>query len=116
MLSFVLLFSTLSQSIVATTVYAGNILMMEVALEGRMDSATAPGFEKEIFQKLDGVTELVLDFTDLAYLSSAGLRVLLSCQKKMNAAKGSMVVKHVNEIIMEVFEATGFDSILTVEQ
>ena len=46
---------------------------MEVALEGRMDSATAPGFEKEIFQKLDGVTELVLDFTDLAYLSSAGL-------------------------------------------
>ena len=74
------------------------------------------GFEKEIFQKLDGVTELVLDFTDLAYLSSAGLRVLLSCQKKMNAAKGSMVVKHVNEIIMEVFEATGFDSILTVEQ
>ena len=79
---------------------------MEVALEGRMDSATAPGFEKEIFQKLDGVTELVLDFTDLAYLSSAGLRVLLSCQKKM----------HVNEIIMEVFEATGFDSILTVEQ
>ena len=88
---------------------------MEVALEGRMDSATAPGFEKEIFQKLDGVTELVLD-SDLAYLSSAGLRVLLSCQKKMNAAKGSMVVKHVNEIIMEVFEATGFDSILTVEQ
>ena len=83
---------------------------MEVALEGRMDSATAPGFEKEIFH------ELVLDFTDLAYLSSAGLRVLLSCQKKMNAAKGSMVVKHVNEIIMEVFEATGFDSILTVEQ
>ena len=82
---------------------------MEVALEGRMDSATAPEFEKEIFQKLDGVTEL-------AYLSSAGLRVLLSCQKKMNAAKGSMVVKHVNEIIMEVFEATGFDSILTVEQ
>ena len=49
---------------------------MEVALEGRMDSATAPEFEKEIFQKLDGVTELVLDFTDLAYLSSAGLRVL----------------------------------------
>ena len=89
---------------------------MEVALEGRMDSATAPEFEKEIFQKLDGVTELVLDFTDLAYLSSAGLRVLLSFQKKMNAAKGSMVVKYVNEIIMEVFEATGFDSILTVEQ
>ena len=68
---------------------------MEVALEGRMDSATAPGFEKEIFQKLDGVTELVLDFTDLAYLFSAGLRVLLSCQKKMNAAKGSILSESV---------------------
>lgn len=89
---------------------------MEVTLEGRMDSTTAPEFEREIFPQLEGITELILDFSDLAYLSSAGLRVLLSCQKKMNAAKGSMVVKHVNEIIMEVFEATGFDSILTVEQ
>lgn len=89
---------------------------MEVVLEGRMDSTTAPEFEKEIFPQLEGITELVLDFSDLAYLSSAGLRVLLSCQKKMNAAKGSMVVKNVNEIIMEVFEATGFDSILTIEK
>ena len=68
---------------------------MEVALEGRMDSATAPGFEKEIFQKLDGVTELVLDFTDLAYLSSAGLRVLLSCQKKLM----ERIMKVINENI-----------------
>lgn len=89
---------------------------MEVTLEGRMDSTTAPEFEREIFPQLEGITELILDFSNLAYLSSAGLRVLLSCQKKMNAAKGSMVVKNVNEIIMEVFEATGFDSILTVEQ
>ncbi len=88
---------------------------MEVALEGRMDSTTAPEFEKEIFPQLDGITELVLDFADLAYLSSAGLRVLLSCQKKMNAVQGSMVVMNVNEIIMEVFEATGFDSILTIK-
>lgn len=89
---------------------------MEVTLEGRMDSATAPEFEREIFPQLEGITELILDFSNLAYLSSAGLRVLLSCQKKMNAAKGSMVVKNVNEIIMEVFEATGFDSILTIEK
>lgn len=89
---------------------------MEVALEGRMDSTTAPEFEREIFPQLEGITGLILDFSDLAYLSSAGLRVLLSCQKKMNAAKGSMVVKNVNEIIMEVFEATGFDSILTIEK
>ncbi len=89
---------------------------MEVTLEGRMDSTTAPEFEREIFPQLEGITELILDFSDLAYLSSAGLRVLLSCQKKMNAAKGSMVVKNVNEIIMEVFEATGFDSILTIEK
>lgn len=88
---------------------------MEVTLEGRMDTTTAPEFEKEIFPQLDGITELILNFADLDYLSSAGLRALLSCQKRMNAAQGSMVVKNVNEIIKEVFEATGFDSILTIE-
>ena len=88
---------------------------LEVMLDGRMDSSTAPEFEKEVFPKLEGITELILDFDRLAYLSSAGLRVLLSCQKKMTAAQGTMIVKHVNEIVMEVFEATGFDSILPIE-
>lgn len=88
---------------------------LEASLEGRMDSTTVPEFEKKIFPELDGITELVLDFERLAYLSSAGLRALLSCQKKIMAVQGTMVVRHVNEIIMEVFGATGFDSILTIE-
>lgn len=88
---------------------------MEIALEGRLDTNTSPEFEKEIFPKLEGISELVLDIKDLSYMSSAGLRVVLSCQKKMNNVKGTMVVKNVNEMIMEVFEATGFDTILTIE-
>ena len=66
-------------------------------------------------EALDGVTELVFDFTELQYISSAGLRVLLSAQKKM-AKQGSMKILHVNETIMEIFEVTGFSEILTIEQ
>lgn len=63
---------------------------------------------------LDGVTQLTLDLQQLAYLSSAGLRVILGAQKRMNK-QGQMVVRHVNETIMEVFEVTGFVDILTIE-
>ena len=86
-----------------------------IALEGRLDTTSAPELEKELGVKLDGVDSLILEFEKLRYLSSAGLRVLLAAQKKMNAQKGSMVIKHVNEMIMEVFEVTGFLDILTVE-
>ena len=85
------------------------------ALEGRLDTVSAPELEKVLGANLDGVEELILEFEKLRYLSSAGLRVLLAAQKKMNAQKGSMVIKHVNEMIMEVFEVTGFLDILTVE-
>ena len=88
---------------------------LTIALEGRLDTTSAPELEKELGVKLDGVESLILEFKDLCYLSSAGLRVLLAAQKKMNAQKGSMVIKHVNEMIMEVFEVTGFLDILTVE-
>ena len=64
---------------------------------------------------LDGISALVLDFAKVAYISSAGLRVLLSTQKKMNAAEGTFVVRNINEIVKEVFEVTGFDEILTIE-
>ena len=84
-----------------------------IALDGRLDTTTAPELEKEL--ELDGINELVLDFTKLRYLSSAGLRVILSAQKKINAAQGKMTVKNPNEMIMEVFEATGFSEILTIE-
>jgi anti-anti-sigma factor len=87
---------------------------MTISLTGRMDTTTAPKLEAELKQSIGGVEELVLDLAGLEYLSSAGLRVLLSAQKVMNR-QGSMVVKHVNDTIMEIFEVTGFSDILTIE-
>lgn len=84
------------------------------AVEGRLDTTTAPQLEGEVKGALTGVTELVLDFSQLEYLSSVGLRVILAAQKIMNR-QGKMVVRHVNESIMEVFEVTGFCDILTIE-
>lgn len=85
-----------------------------VALEGRLDTTTAPQLEAALKESFDGVKELVLDFEKLEYISSAGLRVLLSAQKVMNQ-QGSMKVIHVGEVIQEIFEVTGFSDILTVE-
>ena len=87
---------------------------LEVALTGRLDTTTAPQLEAELKNSLSGVTALTLEFTELEYVSSAGLRVLLAAQKMMNK-QGSMVIRHVNETIMEVFEITGFSEILTIE-
>lgn len=84
------------------------------AIEGRLDTTTAPQLEEEVKGSLTGVTELVLDFSKLEYLSSAGLRVILAAQKIMNK-QGRMVIRHVNETILEVFEVTGFSDILTIE-
>ena len=85
-----------------------------VSLEGRLDAVASPQLEKEIKELLPGLRELTLDFSKLDYISSAGLRVLLSTQKVMNK-QGSMKLTHVNETIMEIFEVTGFTDILTVE-
>lgn len=84
------------------------------ALEGRLDTTTSPLLEAELKENLEGVTDLIFDFSQLEYISSAGLRVMLMAQKMMNA-QGNMIVKNVNEIVMEVFEVTGFDEILTIE-
>ena len=84
------------------------------ALEGRLDTITSPELEKELKESIGDKSELVFDFENLEYISSAGLRVLLSAQKIMNK-QGSMVVKNVNETVMEVFEVTGFSDILTIE-
>ncbi|MDO5112625.1 MAG: STAS domain-containing protein [Clostridia bacterium] len=88
---------------------------LTLALEGRLDTVTAPQLETALSDSLDGIEMLVLDFADLVYISSAGLRVLLAAQKRM-AKQGGMVVRHVNETIMEVFDVTGFADILTIEQ
>ena len=86
---------------------------LTIALEGRLDTNTAPQLDAELKSSLGGVTELTLDFEKLVYLSSAGLRTVLFAQKQMNR-QGSMKVCHVNETIMEVFKLTGFSNILTI--
>ena len=91
-----------------------NETELTVSLTGRLDTTTAPELEKELKASLDGVTTLVIDMTALDYISSAGLRVLLSAQKTMNK-QGEMKVVHVGETIMEIFEVTGFSDILTIE-
>lgn len=87
---------------------------LDLALEGRLDTTTAPMLEAEFKNSLDGAEELTLDFAKLEYISSAGLRVLLAAQKAMNK-QGKMVIKNVNSDVMEVFEITGFTDILTIE-
>ena len=88
--------------------------VLTIAVQGRLDTTTAPDLEKEIKSGLDGVTELIMDFEKLDYISSAGLRVLLSAQKAMSK-QGAMKVIHVSDLVMEVFEVTGFTDILTIE-
>ena len=89
----------------------GNIA--NIALEGRLDTMTSPELEAELNQSLAGADSLTLDFSKLEYISSAGLRVLLSAHKAMSA-KGGMKVTNVNEIVQEVFEVTGFADILNI--
>ena len=87
---------------------------LTVAPEGRLDTTTAPQLENELRGSVDDVTELVFDLAGLEYISSAGLRVLLSAQKVMNK-QGEMVIKNANEDIMDIFDVTGFVDILTIE-
>lgn len=87
---------------------------LSIALEGRLDTITAPELESVLKESLSGVTELIMDFEKLDYISSAGLRVLLSAQKIMTK-QGSMKIIHVNEMVMEVFDVTGFVDILNIE-
>ena len=85
-----------------------------LALEGRLDTTTAPELEAVIQEVLPDTTELILDFEALEYISSAGLRVLLSTEKKLNG-KGERKIRKANETILEIFEVTGFSEILTIE-
>ena len=83
------------------------------ALEGRLDTVTAPELEQALKESLEGMTELTLDMEKLEYISSAGLRVLLAAQKQMSK-QGEMKLTHVGETILEIFEVTGFNEILTI--
>lgn len=91
-----------------------NGTTLNIALEGRLDTTTAPQLDEELKNSIGDCTTLVIDFTELEYLSSAGLRILLATQKVMNK-QGKMIIRNVNETIMEVFEMTGFVDILTIE-
>ena len=91
-----------------------NGTSMEITIEGRLDTMTSPQLEEELKTSLEGITDLTFDFEKLEYISSAGLRVLLSAQKTMNK-QGSMKIVHVSEPVMDVFDVTGFVDILTIE-
>ena len=94
--------------------YTKEASVLTVAPEGRIDTMTAPELEKKLSEILDGVTDLVLDMAQVAYISSAGLRVILKVQKRM-LCQGSMKLIGVNDSIQEVFEITGFSDILNIE-
>ncbi len=87
---------------------------LTIALEGRLDTVTSPSLESELKSSLEGVEKLVMDLAQLQYISSAGLRVLLSAQKIMNA-QGCMIVRNASEDVREIFDVTGFSDILTIE-
>lgn len=88
--------------------------LLTIAVEGRLDTTTAPQLEVFLSENTDGVKDIVMDMEKLEYISSAGLRVLLAAHKKMNKA-GSLTLKNVCDEVMEVFEMTGFADILTIE-
>ena len=92
--------------------HEGSKLTLE--LSGRLDTKTAPQLENVLDTQLDGVTELVLDFAGVEYISSAGLRILLKAQKLMNR-QGSMLIRCVNEGVSDVLKITGFSNIFTIE-
>ena len=90
----------------------GAVITLKVS--GRLDTTTAPALETAVSEKIGSCDQLIMDFADLEYISSAGLRVILKAQKAMSAMDG-MKLLHVNETIMEIFEITGFSDILTIE-
>ena len=88
---------------------------LTMAIEGRIDTQTAPELEAAIKASIEGVDRLVLDFAKVAYISSAGLRVVLAAQNWMDAKKGTMVIRNAAKVILNVFKVTGFDTFLTLE-
>ena len=87
---------------------------LTISIEGRLDTTTSPELSRELETSLNGVSQLIFDLTNLEYISSSGLRVLLSAQKAMKG-KGTMIVKNVSDLVMELFDITGFTDILTIK-
>lgn len=89
---------------------------LTVALHGKLDVSNASDFERDLLASLDSISKLVLDFSDLYYISSAGLRVLLKALKQMKQQEGTVIVRNLSPVVEEVFRMTGLDQILTVEK
>lgn len=90
----------------------GKTLTLDI--NGRLDTLTSPALQNEINSSIEGIEHLVLDFKNVAYISSAGLRVVLSAQKEMNK-RGDMIVANCKEEVLEVFNMTGFSEILNIQ-
>ena len=90
----------------------GNV--MTIKPQGRLDTATSPVLEKEMREHLDGIQELIMDFANVEYISSGGLRILLTTERQMENRGGSMKVIHVNQHILEIFDLVGFMDVITV--
>ena len=88
---------------------------LTIAVEGRVDTQTAPELEENVKGAIEGATDLILDFTQVGYISSAGLRVVLAAQNWMNAKNGSMVIRGAAKNILNIFKVTGFDTFLNLE-
>ena len=88
---------------------------LTMSLSGRLDTVAAADFEKELETSLEGVSSLVLDCAELAYVASSGLRAFLMAQKRMNK-QGKMIMRHVQDAVMEVLSMTGFDDLLRIEK
>ena len=89
---------------------------LTAVISGRIDTTTSPGLDNEIKSDLEGIKKLVLDFTKVEYISSSGLRVLLSLHKTMTANNGELIISKPADMVVEVFEVTGFADILNIEQ
>ena len=88
---------------------------LTLSIEGHVDTITSQDLEKEINEELGKFNSLIIDFTNLEYISSAGLRVLIATQKKLKTDNIAMVIKNVNDSVKEIFKMSGFDKILTIE-
>ena len=100
----------------ATTIFEKQGTNLTVKPQGRLDTATSPVLEKEMQQYLDGVLNVTMDFADVEYISSGGLRVLLSTDQILEDRGGNLRIIHVNEHILEVFQLVGFMEIVDVEE
>ena len=98
----------------SAAVYEKQGSSLIVRPEGRLDTASSPMLEEEMKPYLDGVKDLTMDFTDVEYISSGGLRMLLATEKQLKDCGGSMKLIHVNEFVMEVFDMVGFLDVVTV--